>query len=276
MGSATTDGGSRQMRRRQARQLIEAGRKTIARGLGKDVTTETALAVGLAFHDALTDPKTPDRASNAAALAETLLDRSTREIEATTPIACRRGCWHCCVTVASVTPPEVFRVANWLMRERRASPTLSPAAVIARCDAKIGPSLEAMFAARVPCPAMVNQECGVHAVRPVNCRQFFSLSVEACIDDFNGGATKVPFVQGALDYGVLIRCILLGAVQAAGLPDRSFELAGALKASLTGADTEARWLAGEDVFGAVLATPRPASTQEAIDHWAGLIREAAA
>lgn len=276
MTDSSTDGVSRQMRRRQARQLLELGRKAMQRGLGAEITTDTAVGIGLVLHEALTDRRAKAPASAAAALAESLLDRSTRSIETSTPIACKRGCWHCCVTVASVTPPEVFRVANWLIAERQASPTLAPAKVIERCDAKISDSLEAMFTARVPCPAMVNQECGVHRVRPINCRQFFSLSVAACIDEFNGGTTKVPFVQGALDYGVLIRCLLLGATKAAGLPDTSFELASALKAALAGADAEARWLAGENVFAAALVTPRPASTQEAVDHWATLIREAVA
>lgn len=263
---------TRQQRRREARRLKELGRAALARGLPADFDSEVPLGVAMLIHEALADAKVATRAAAAATLAEQVLDRSLVAIEREANIACRRGCSHCCVTVASVTPPEIFRVANWLRSEQTRLPAeLAIDAIIARCDGKSGPSITEMLAAKVPCPALVDHACGVHPSRPLNCRQFFSTSVEACIARFSRDEGEIPFVTAAIDRGVLARILLLGAMRAAGLPDTSFELAGALRVALTVPDAEQRWLGGEAIFDGVLETPRPASTQSFVERTAGLI-----
>lgn len=265
---------TRQQRRREARRLKELGRTAVSRGLPADFDNEIPLGVALLLYEALTDAGSLRPASAAAALAEDVLDRSLAAIERDTAIACRRGCSHCCVTVASVTPPEVFRVAGWLVAEGSRLPEqLSVAAVLARCDAKAGASIAQMLSAKQPCPALVDHACGVHPSRPINCRQFFSTSLEACIARFGNDQGEIPFVTAAIDRGLLARILLLGAMRAAGRPDTSFELSGALRVALTLPDAERRWLAGEDVFQGVLVTPRPASTQSFVERTAALVAE---
>lgn len=268
MAADTTN---RQQRRREARRLKDLGRGALARGLSDDLDNEVPVGVALLIFEALTDAGTQARASAAAALAEQVLDRSLASIERDPAIACRRGCSHCCVTVASVTPPEIFRVASWLRQTPGLPPEMAVANVLQRCDSKAGPSLEAMFAARVPCPALVDHACGVHPGRPLACRQFFSTSLDACVARFSRDEGEIPFVNAAIDRGLLSRILLLGAVRAAGLPDISYELAGALKAALIVPDAERRWLAGEPVFAGVLETPRPASTQAFIERTAKIV-----
>lgn len=262
---------SRQSRRQERRRLIKLGRSALARGFSPDLDDEVTVGVLLMLADKLEETANFARAGEAAEIAEQILDRSNAPYERQPDVACKRGCWHCCVTVASVTPPEIFRVAAWLRRNRMHSPDMSPAAVIARCAAKVGPSIEAMFAQKVPCPALVNNECGVHPSRPINCRQFLSTSLSACLKSFGGEDTEVPFVTGATDRGTLARLLLTGAMKATGLPDTGYELAGALAAALKDEHAEQRWLAGEDVFAGVLVTPRPASTQEMVDRCAALV-----
>jgi hypothetical protein len=263
---------SRQGRRQERRRILKLGRAALTRGFSQDLDDEVTVGVLLMLADKLAETANPARAGEAAEIAEQVLERSNAVYERQPDVACKRGCWHCCVTVASVTPPEIFRVAAWLRRNRMNSPDMSPAAVIARCEAKVGPSIEAMFAQKVPCPALVDGECGVHPSRPINCRQFLSTSLPACLKSFGGADTEVPFITAATDRGTLARLLLTGAMKAAGFPDTGYELAGALAAALRDECSEQRWLAGEDVFAGVLVTPRPASTQGMVDHCAELVR----
>lgn len=270
------DGQSRQDRRREERRLIELGRKAIARGLPDPCADEVLIGAGLVLRRQLQDAKCAEPASEAAAVAAELLDRSNALLERDQRVACRRGCAHCCVTVASVSPPEIFRVAGWLRRNRAGSPELGREAVLARCVEKSRPTLAEMFTAKVPCPALVDNECGVHPARPLACRQFFSLSVGACIRKFGHDEGEVPFLEPAIHRGMLIRILLFGAARSLGLPDTAYELAGALRVALCEPQAERRWLAGEDVFAGVLVTARPRDTQESIDRCASLITAAVA
>lgn len=262
---------SRLNRRQERRRLIKLGREALLRGFSKDLDDQVPVGVLLLLHDKLSEKDNPHRASEAAEMAEQVLDRSNGVYERHPGVACKRGCSHCCVTVASVTPPEIFRVAAWLRRNRMHSAAMSPAAVIARCDAKQGASLEEMFKRKVPCPALVDHECGVHVVRPINCRQFLSTSLAACLQSFGGADTPIPFVTEATDRGALARILLTGAMKSVGLSDTAYELAGALGRALADERSEPRWLAGEDVFAGVLVTPRPPSTQELVDRCLGLV-----
>ena len=267
------DQASRQNRRKERRRLADLGRKALARGFSDNLDDEVSIGVATLICDKLSETGNAARATEAAAIAEQVLEKSNATYEKDPKVACRRGCSHCCVTVASVTPPEIFRVADWLRRNRLHDADMSPAAVIARAKAKAGTTLDEMFKQKVPCPALVDHACGVHPARPINCRQFLSTSVDACIESFGTGQGQVPYVAAATDRGVLARLLLTGAMKAAGLPDKSYELAGALAAALADDTAEQRWLAGEDVFAGVLVTPRPASAQTMIDRCASILAQ---
>ena len=229
-----------QDRRRERRRLVKVGRDALQRGFSAELDDEVPVGVALMLFEKLKEAGNAARASEAAELAEQVVDSSNARYEKNTKVACRRGCSHCCVTVASVTPPEIFRVARWVRQNRMHSPTPSPAALIERARAKLAPTLEEMFAARVFCPAIVNHECGVHAARPINCRQFLSTSLPACISAFGGDKVSVPFVTEATDRGALARVVLTGAMKAAGMPDTAYELSGALIRALEDECSEER------------------------------------
>ncbi len=262
---------SHHQRRQERRRLVKLGRDALSGGFSSNLDDEIPVGVLLLLHDKLKEKANPNRAAEAAELAEQLLDRSNAAFERQSDVACKRGCFHCCVTVVSVTPPEVFRIAAWLRRNRMHSPLMSPAAVAGRCEAKRNASLEAMFADKRPCPALVDRECGLHPARPIGCRQLLSTSLPACIASFGGADTPVPFVTGATDRGMLAKLLLAGAMKSAGLPDVAYELAGALACALADEQAEQRWLAGEDVFAGALNTPRPQSNQDMIDRCVTLV-----
>ena len=262
---------SRHRRRAELRRLLERGRKALRQGLGEGVDDDTLLGLGLVINEKLADRQSAVRASEAAELAELVLERSLSEFDAT--VACRRGCDHCCHSVVSATPPEVFRIAAALRSNAATLSELAPDAVAARCRDKRGDAIADMMAQKRPCPLLLDGACGVYAVRPLSCRQLLSRSVELCIASMHHGKDVQPFVSPALDRGVLVRILLLGAMRANGLPDTSYELSGALAIALATEDAERRWLAGEDVLAGALVTPRPASTQAFVDRTARLIAE---
>ena len=136
------DQASRQHRRKERRRLADLGRKALARGFSDNLDDEVSIGVAALICDKLSETGNAARAGEAAAIAEQVLEKSNATYEKDPKVACRRGCSHCCVTVASVTPPEIFRVADWLRRNRLHDADMSPAAVIARAKAKAGATLD--------------------------------------------------------------------------------------------------------------------------------------
>lgn len=260
-------------RRQERRRLIKLGTAALTSGFSNDLDDEIPVGVLMMLHDMLSDKSNSARAGEAAELAEQVVERSNVSFERQPDVACKRGCYYCCVTVVSVTPPEVFRVAAWIRKNRMNSPTLSPTEIEKRCRSRMGLSKEETFRLKTPCPMLVNGECGVHSVRPINCRQFLSTSVAVCIESFGGTDAPVPFVGGALDRGTLARSLLTGAMKAAGFPDTAYELCGALTRALGDEESEAKWLSGLNVFEGVLETPRPKTTQDFIDHCAQFVEQ---
>jgi hypothetical protein len=68
-----------------------------------------------------------------------------------------------------------------------------------------------------------------------------------------------------------VKAILLGAISSLGLRDASYEFSGSLRLALADASSEERWLTGEDVFGEVTVSERPASTQRTIEYLSRMI-----
>ncbi len=266
-----TNTDSRQLRRQRERRLADLGKGALARGFPPSLDDEVSLGVAMALRNKLKEEGNRERASEAAALAEHLLDKSNTGIAPEQQIACRRGCAHCCIAAVSVTAPEIFRVAGWLRRAKGLPEDMSRARILARAEASRGVPVEAAMLSGVPCPLLTGGICGVYAARPLSCRQLLSRSEPDCRTLYAGTKIEPPFIEGALHRGVLARIVLLGAVRSVGLSDTSYALSGALLVALADASAEQRWLAGEDVFAGVPVTERPASTQEFIDRTARLL-----
>jgi len=264
-----TDGTQhRQRRRQQARETLDLGRKAIRHGLPSPPPKDIVVAAGLILRQKLNEPANMQRASEAADIAATLLDRSLAKQPAPEAIACRRGCAFCCHIQVWATPPEIFSVARWVQTKGARSAGLSPAAVLARAGRLSG--IAHTRRQGLPCPLLVEADCGVYAARPQACRRFHSLSREACEA---GG--EVPDDLFSAQVGSLVHLLLVGALRSVGLPDASYELSDGLARVLPDPGMEARWLAGEAVF-AGLATDRPrtAKDQGYVEQITGLIRAA--
>jgi hypothetical protein len=112
-----------------------------------------------------------------------------------------------------------------------------------------GLSLEERLKAHTVCPLLEAGACSVYAARPLGCHAFVSVNLDACRATFEHDAP--PQIPQPVEHSAVLyacRLMLMAALKLAGLRAVSYELNGAVTRALTGADTERRWLAGEDVL----------------------------
>ena len=187
-----------------------------------------------------------DRASRAAAFCGALIE-AVREPHIKEQVACARGCFHCCTTYVSTSLPEVFNLARAVRGKVGTEARIHDAAARARAM----PQLQREVT-RVICPILEEQACSEYAARPVVCRAVLSTSLESCLRIFQQGGRE-PFPSPASLGGLrsYVVMILRAALRLAELPHQNFELTHALTIALTVPDSEARWLAGENIFAGV-------------------------
>lgn len=191
-----------------------------------------------------------DRASLFAGFAEQLLD-ATMAKHIKPPVACAKGCAHCCTTFVSATIPEVLRLA----RSVRQNAPRKQRAVEVGTAASLIPQLE-REARRVTCPMIEDHACAEYAVRPVVCRYVLSKSLESCVRIFTKNIPEpMPYPDGSTGVRASMIVMMKAALILAGLAPQHIELSHGLAIALSADDTEARWLAGEPIFAAV-ATDR--------------------
>lgn len=165
-------------------------------------------------------------------------------------LACGKGCAHCCHQPVVITAPEAFSVASAIRSD--------PARVRMVLDAdqrfrSLGRGRSA------PCPMLTDAICGIYGARPLACRGFVSLSLEACLATFSDTGPKgIPAPQAEVVLPMMVRMLMVAALRAVRLDDSLYELTGAVARILRDGEAEKRWLAGEPVLdGLELSQPVP-------------------
>jgi len=259
---------TRQQRRREVRERIKSGRALIGKGLSLQPKAAEIVAVAMVVKAKLEEPGNPHRASEAAELAQNLVETSVASRPPSVQkIACAKGCAYCCHTFVAITPPEAFRLADAVRGGRAAGMTADT--VRSRGAALVGIRPSERIGRKLACPLLVDGACSVYRHRPLACRQATSLDLAACIDEFEGrnSDAQIPISGAYLNYASNAHITLLGAMRAAGLSTDALELAAALDVALAMPDAETRWLAGEDIFCDVQRPgAREAQTERAIQH----------
>ena len=165
-------------------------------------------------------------------------------------LACRRGCAYCCTQLVTVTAPEAF----WVAAQIRRKPAVI-AAMRAADEKTHGLSMEERLKSHIVCPLLEDDACSVYLARPIGCRGFVSLNVNACIATFvHGAEPNIPQPANRIDILYVCRMILYAALRLRRLKADAYELNAAVIAALAFDDGEARWLAGEDIFADVPIT----------------------
>ncbi len=167
------------------------------------------------------------------------------------PLACKKGCDHCCHVTVMVDAATVLRIADFI-RETfgRAERTLLDMRMILYEDKVEKMTQSERSRAQLPCPLLVDGACTVHPVRPLVCRSFNSYDAEVCKRQIRGGGStteipswNIPWLLGlALDSGIK------DALVESGYADGDLELGLGLKAALDHPNSSERWLAGDRIF----------------------------
>jgi Fe-S-cluster containining protein len=252
---------------RVMRDLRQQGQAAVTWGLPNPATEAAVLGMGLVIRDRLADAAAPDRATQAAALAATMLDKTIQKMPQAPKYQCAKGCNYCCHGAVSVSAPELFRIVRLI----DAGTSIDKAGVIERAKARSADSFDAVLTLRDPCPLLIEGNCSVYEDRPMGCRQFVSTNAEGCRTAFEQKNGELPFVPGAANAGLIVRSLLMGAAASLGLKADTYELSSALLIALEQPDAEARWLAGEDVLAGALKTPQPPNMQGSVQRWSQML-----
>jgi hypothetical protein len=165
-------------------------------------------------------------------------------------LACRRGCASCCTQLVSISAPEAF----WVAAQIRRKPAVV-AAMRAADEKTHGFSIEERLKSHVVCPLLEDAACSIYAARPIGCRGFVSLNLDACIATFvHGAEPQIPTPANRLDILYACRMVLYAAMRLRKLKAEAYEMNAAVLAALAYEDAEVRWLAGEDIFADVPVT----------------------
>ena len=239
---------NREERRRIAREDVERYR---TEGLPPRLSLGAMFAHTAALRRILERKDDPERGTQLALAFHAGFELSMAHVPAEPRVACSAGCSMCCHNWISVTAPEVFVIAAEI--GRRASAADDGARIARAALAGKGLDRDARLERRLACPMLASDLCSIYAVRPLACRGFFSLSLEACQAVFKGEGEDIPAWRAAmLLRGIHDRC-MAAAIRAAGLAHGAFEMTEGLTLAFADPAAQARWLAGEDVFAA--ATP---------------------
>jgi hypothetical protein len=168
-----------------------------------------------------------------------------------TPVACRKGCYHCCSKSVETTPDEVFALIDHLAS--RLSPEAFDQIRHRAIEAdRIGHGVASLERHRLKlfCPVLDPSEgaCLGHTARPAACQGYLSLSLADCLADF----ADPPRVVAKPAAAAMITNVVYGTRDAVledlGLSGGVLELTAALAAAWRTDQPEQRWLDGEDIF----------------------------
>jgi hypothetical protein len=186
------------------------------------------------------------------------------------PIACGRGCSHCCHTWVDASPAEVLFAVKAMGSDQRARAAKSVEETCRKTGGKPFDERSRMVCA---CPLLEDNMCSLYHARPIVCRTAVSVDEGACrrsFLDLSGESIPIPTVWRTIGQGYAVA--LEGAILRSGLVPTEREWNESLKAALADPTAEARWLGGEDVFAGVpraFEAGRPGNPS-----WAALYKEA--
>jgi Fe-S-cluster containining protein len=165
------------------------------------------------------------------------------------PIACGKGCSHCCTIWKTVSAPEAIHLAKLV--------TAMGADAIDRVRAANAVTSPYGFQARSQhphdCPMLQNNSCTIYENRPRVCRGAASTDADICARSHRNLTNEtIPTPKLYIGSGVVYIMALYAALSHLSLHNGHYEFNAAVTRVLDTPDAERRWLAGEDIFAGVL------------------------
>lgn len=144
------------------------------------------------------------------------------------PMACAKGCYHCCRLRVMTTRANAAQIADFIRRSWTAEVQNE---FLARARSAVAYHATAESTApmvKAPlCPFVVDRACSIHSVRPTACRALNSYTLGACLRAVTGRPDQVGAIPGWAPAQAVQRAIVSGLTQghqAAGHGETRVEL----------------------------------------------------
>ena len=190
-----------------------------------------------------------------------------------TPVACAKGCRCCCTTTVPVSPDEALALIDYLKTALGAADFAAFAARTRAADARghCVASVE-LHQLKIFCPVLNPEDgsCLGHAVRPVACQGYLSMSLQACQADYEDTPRHIPHPIAANLITQIVDSTRTFVLSEAGLTYAELELTAALAAVLDTPDLEMRWVRGDSIFADAAYTPTRPEDLARMAHERGL------
>ncbi len=241
------------MNRAERRQRAKEDEKTLAGGIDPEAQgPEQTAAMARRLHALLEQAKRNKNIDPPVRYLHAHIDATLQQL-AYIPVACKKGCSHCCYGWVSASAPEVLFIAKAV--RRRSDP-----AVAGRISTAFEKTRDVEWLARSkhphPCPLLENEACSVYAIRPRSCRFWASADATICARAYHGiSDEEIPTprlnIVGRNAYAIAFAV----ALKHARLPHHLYEFNAALARAMQWENAEREWLAGIDVFADVRRDP---------------------
>ncbi|XXJ21122.1 YkgJ family cysteine cluster protein [Desulfovibrio caledoniensis] len=197
-----------------------------------------------------------DAGREAYDVCEAMLD----ELELDPPLACKRGCIHCCYNQVALTEPEALFLGLHLLGTRSPERLRDLADKAQRlADDLTGKSWQeiGMIRHKLPCLFLEDGGCSVYPARPLACRGWNSVNEKMCLLSNLSGDALTPIENHPIVREIAdgIQTGLLRGASGLGLEAGYLLMARATALLLSGdpeqgvMDTTADWLDGKPFFG---------------------------
>lgn len=167
-------------------------------------------------------------------------------------VACARGCAMCCHLRVMATPAEVLGLAAYIRGLLPEDELASLATRISAAAARIrGLPRDRVLTTNIPCPLLVDNACSMYPARPLNCRAYHSLDVQACRISFeHPGDLSLTHPQSALVSRINegVQQGFIEAMCGVAVDTSQYELVTALDEALHDPGTGLRFERGDTVF----------------------------
>ena len=183
--------------------------------------------------------------------ADEMTDRLKEQMPPDRPIACRAGCAFCCHIQVSATIPEVLVIAETIKAESDPERLAEVRSRIEMHRDKLRElTAEERLHIRQACPLLVNGQCSVYQIRPLNCRGWNSDDAAKCETFYDDPHSEVKVTVYGPQQAVasMIGTGSQSGLRSHGLEARVVELVAAMEIVMDDPTAGLRWLAGEPVF----------------------------
>jgi Fe-S-cluster containining protein len=225
---------------------------------GIDLTTAVAepsavIAMARRLHDRFEQAKAAQSVDDAVRYLYGKINATIQGL-AEVPVACGKGCSHCCVISVTLSAPEAIYVGKQV--------AAMGADTIAKVRAAHAVTGQFDLAERAQhshdCPMLQDNSCTIYEHRPKACRQAASSDAGACARVHRSLANELVPTPRAYDGSRAAYAIALHAALSQAVLDTSaYEFNAAIVRVLDTPDAERRWLAGDDIFAGVPQEPPP-------------------